>query len=135
MAEWIECGDRFIGADVIRWTEAVWENRRGRSGKAAKIGERRVIAEVLREPNKDGWVRLLVRACEVISDKQSRPFRRPKPLELKKGDEIKRQRKTLVRGKPERLPWSDESARGIAASKFLGNREPAFSASKEQDDN
>lgn len=120
MPEWIECGDRFIGADVIRWTEAVWEPRRSQSGKAVKIGERRVIAEVLREA--DGWVRLLVRGCEVISDKQSRAFRRPKPLELKKGQEIKRQRKTLARGKLERLPWSDENAREIVASKFLGNR-------------
>jgi hypothetical protein len=28
-----------------------------------------------------------------------------------------------MRGKPERLLWSDESARAVVASKFLGNRE------------
>lgn len=128
MLEWIACGDRFIEADVIRWTEGVWEQRRSRRGKAVKIGERRVIAEVLREPDGDGWVRLLVRGCETVSEK---PQRRPKHLLLQKGVEIKRKLTTLARGKPERLPWSDETVRSVLASKFLGNRESVSPSSKD----
>ena len=119
MAEWIGCGDGFIAADVVRWTEGVWERRTWR-GKARKLGERRVTAEVLREADENGWVRLLVRGCETVSEK---PMRRPKTLLLQKGTEIKRGRKTILRGTPERLTWSDESARSIVASKFIGNRE------------
>lgn len=132
MAEWVGCGDGFIAADVIRWTEGVWEHRRSHRRKARKLGERRVIAEVLREADGDGWVRLLVRGCEVTSDKQ---LRRPKTLLLQKGVEIKRSHKTLMRGKPERLKWSDESVRSVLVSRFLGNRELAFFASKEEREN
>lgn len=117
MAEWIACGDGYIEADVIRWKEPVWERRRG---KNRTIGDRLVTAEVLREADEKEFVRLLVRGCEVISET---PQHLQAALLLKKDAEIKRKRKTLTHAKPERLPWSDESARGIASSKFLGNRD------------
>ena len=41
-------------------------------------------------------------------------------LLVPKDQEIRRKRKTIQRGKPERLPWPDESARALAASKFVG---------------
>ena len=44
MEQWIEAQD-FIAADVIRWREGVFHNRR--KGKALRIGERQVAAEVL----------------------------------------------------------------------------------------
>lgn len=131
MAEWIPCGDGFIEADVIRWKEGIWDRRGPRSARAMKIGDRLVIAEVLGEADEEGWVWLLVRGCEVISDKQS--IRRTKPLGLEKDKEIKRQRKTLARGKPERLLWSDENARDVTASRFLGNRKPVPTVSKSKD--
>ncbi|MGQ0619372.1 MAG: hypothetical protein ACT4QA_05560 [Panacagrimonas sp.] len=124
MAEWIACGDGYIEADVIRWKEPVWERRRG---KARKIGDRLVTAEVLREADEKEFVRLLVRGCDVISET---PQHLQATLLLKKDAEIRRKRQTLTRTKPERLLWSDESARGIAASKFLGNRDPLSPPSK-----
>lgn len=101
--EWIEAGD-FIAADVIRWTEAVFD-RKGRSKKAVKIGERRVTAEVLEH---DGdWARLLVRACEITRDEQAgRTVEKFKPE-----TSIKRASKTIRRGKAERLRWNDETKR------------------------
>ncbi|MGD0519833.1 MAG: hypothetical protein ABSA48_01135 [Terracidiphilus sp.] len=39
---------------------------------------------------------------------------------LRKGENIRRKKRTIERGKPGRLLWSDESARAIVASKFLG---------------
>lgn len=117
MAKWIPCGDGFIEADVVRWTEGVWEKRsRRRNARVINVGDRMLTAEVLRE-DAEGWVYLLTRACVVSSEKPGR-----KVAVLSKDQEIRRKRRTIERGKPERLLWSDESARAILASKFLGGR-------------
>ena len=125
MATWIPCGNDFIHADVIRWKESVFAARKKRSARALKTGERLVIAEVLRDGEEDGWVRLLIRGCEILSERTQK-----KVEKLKNGSEVKRQRRTIMRGKPERLAWSDESARALLASRFLGNRKPVSSASR-----
>ncbi len=104
MGEWV-AADPIIEADVIRWTEAVFDRRR-KGKKALRIGERVIVAEVL-ELTKDGWLRLLVRACTITRDDVAR-----KSIPVFKTEErIKRALKTVMRGKPERLLWSDESAR------------------------
>jgi hypothetical protein len=118
MADWISTVGHFIEADVIRWTEGVFRPRRRKNVKAPKLGDRVVTAEVLREDTE--WVYLLVRQCELASVKTGR-LPRQVPL-LHAGDEIKRKRRTLVKGAPERLPWSDENVRSVLASKFLGAR-------------
>ena len=120
MAEWIPTGEHFIEADVIRWKEGVFLPRRGK-GRAPKLGDRVVSAEVLQEDAE--WVHLLVRNCDLCSVKRGR-LEREVPL-LNRGEEIKRKRRTIVRSKPERLTWSDESARALLASRFLGNRRPS----------
>ena len=115
MEQWIEAKD-FIAADVIRWKEGVFDNRR--RGKALRIGERQVAAEVLQR-GEDGWVRLLVRACAITKDDvagRTVQF-------LKAGEQIRRASKTLLRGKVERLRWDDESARAaVLASKPAKSR-------------
>lgn len=123
MAVWIPVGDGFIEADVIRWKEPVFRNRR--SGRAVRVGDRMVFAEVLRESDADGWVYLLVRGSEVVSAKIG--WSHSDVLLPAKGQETKRQLGTIVRGNPERLAWSDESARAVVASRFLGNRDSALS--------
>lgn len=105
MEQWVEAKD-FIAADVIRWTEGVYDNRR--RGKALRIGERLVAAEVLQR-GKDGWVRLLVRACTITKDEMGGRTVQT----LKTGALIRRASKTLLRGKVERLLWGDESARAV----------------------
>lgn len=77
-----------------------------------------MTAEVLRD--EAGWVYLLVRGCEVLSANYGWNIR-DVPL-LPKNTEAKRKRTTIARGSAERLLWSDESARALLASKFLGNR-------------
>ena len=115
-AEWIPCGGGFMEADVIRWKEAVWEKRsRRRHGRAVNAGERMVVAEVISD--KDGWVELLVRGCTIVSEK---PGWLLKPLPTKLA--TRRRRQTIERGNPERLLWSDESARAGLNSMFLGRR-------------
>lgn len=130
MGQWIACGSGFIEADVIRWKEAVWERRGPRQGRAVKIGDRVVIAEVLRDADEEGWVYLLIRGCEVF------PGKTEKKIEaLPKGKEVKRKRATVARGKPERLLWSDEGARALLASRFLGNRKPVSLAPDDAGEN
>lgn len=106
MGEWVSAKDGFIEADVVRWTEGIYEQRRGKKAKARRLGERQVAAEVI-EAADDGWLKLLVRACTIIKDEYAGSAIQP----LRIGDTIKRARKTVERGKPERLLWSDEAAR------------------------
>jgi hypothetical protein len=114
-AAWIPCGSGFIEADVIRWNEGVWQKPRRRRGRAVNIGERVVIAEVVRDEG--GWLDLLVRGCTVANEKPGR-----KVLPLAKNTEVRRKRHTIEKGKPERLLWSDESVRALLVSKFLSCR-------------
>lgn len=101
---------------MIRWTEGVFHNRR--RGKALRIGERQVAAEVLQR-GEDGWVRLLVRACTITKDEAAGKAIQP----FKSGEQIRRASKTLLRGKVERLLWDDESARAaVLASKPAKSR-------------
>ena len=102
-------------ADVIRWKEGVWEKRRRLRGRAVNAGDRMVIAEVVRD--QDGWVDLLIRESSIVSEK---PGWLLKPLP--KNVEVRRRRRTIERGNPERLLWSDESVRAALKSTFLGKR-------------
>lgn len=103
MDQWIEAKD-FIAADVIRWTEGIYDRRK--RGKALRIGERQVAAEVI-ERGKDGWVKLLVRASTITKDEVAgRSI-----ILLKPGEALRRGEKTILRGKPQRLLWDDETAR------------------------
>jgi hypothetical protein len=113
VTKWIPCGSGFIEADVIRWIEAAWEKRR--RGRAVNAGDRMVVAEVIRD--EDGWVELLIRESTVVSEK---PGWLLKPLP--KDAAVRRRRGTIERGNPERLLWSDESARAALISRFLGKR-------------
>lgn len=120
MEAWIECGGQFIRADVVRWTEAVFENKtRGR--KPLFLGEREVIAEVQSEPDAKGFLNLLVRGCKVVS--VSKKANAPSPPVLDNATEIRRQKKTLLRNGVQRLAWDDEGARGLVASRFLNEAE------------
>ena len=125
MAVWLPVGDGFIAADVIRWKEPVFKNRR--SSRPDRVGERLVIAEVLRAGDRDGWVSVLVRGSEVVSARIG--WNVSDVLLPPTGKETKRKLTTIVRGNPERLAWSDESARAIVASRFLGPENPALTAS------
>lgn len=103
MDQWIPATD-FIAADVVRWTEGIYDRRK--RGKALRIGERLIAAEVI-ERGKDGWVKLLVRASSITKDEVAG---RAITL-LKPGEAVRRGEKTILRGKPQRLLWDDESAR------------------------
>lgn len=80
-----------------------------------KIGEREVIAEVLDGPDAEGWVTLLVRDCQLLTEHL-------KSGQFKPGTQMRRKAATVLRGAPARLKWSDEAARGsVKGSRFLAN--------------
>ncbi|WP_133366242.1 hypothetical protein [Qipengyuania sediminis] len=114
MDQWIPATD-FIAADVVRWTEGIYDRRK--RGKALRIGERLVAAEVI-ERGKDGWVKLLVRACTITKDE----FAGKSILPLKAGEQVRRGERTILRGKVERLKWNDEGARAMVLSSFAKSR-------------
>ena len=111
-AEWIPCGSSFIEADVVRWSEGVWEKPcRRPEGKSIHVGDRAVTAEVPRIDG--GWVDLLVRDGKVVSEKSGW-----KVAPVATGTEVRRKRRTIKKGKPERLLWSDESVRALLVSRL-----------------
>jgi hypothetical protein len=112
MSEWVFCQDGFIETDVIRWEEPVWEQRGPRQGKSVIIGERLLTAEVLEEDEEGGWVKLLVRDCKVLKDKTNGR----KNLTEKKDAQIRRQRRNVIKGRPERMLRDDESVRADLCS-------------------
>ena len=114
MAIWLACAEGFIVADVIRWREGIWERRGPRgSARSMKIGDREVIAEVIDGPDDDGFVTLLVRDCVVLTPHL-------KAGAIGREDQIRRKAATIMRGAPARLPWQDETARGVVrGSRFL----------------
>jgi hypothetical protein len=131
MAVWISVGDGFIEADVIRWKEPVFKNRGW--GEPVRVGDRVVTAEVLREADKDGWVYLLVRHSEVASARTG--WQLSDILLPATGKETRRRLRTILRGNPERLAWSDESARvSVVASQFLSNPNPASPVAPDPDE-
>lgn len=115
MSYWLKCGADFIIPDVIRWTEAVWpeQKRRSKKRKPTKLGERRVTAAVMTLDSRD-YVRLSVIKDEIIDNKYGMPLK-----QLKKGEVIVRKKSTIAKGHPERMKWSEESARSLAVSRFL----------------
>lgn len=122
MEAWVECGAAFIKADVVRWREAVFEERR-KGRKPSFLGEREVVAEVVGDIDSQGFAKLLVRDCRVISTSKKAGL--PLPPVLANGEEIRRRDKTLLKNGLHRLPWDDEAARDMVASKFLSGPSPA----------
>lgn len=115
MDQWISAKD-FIAADIIRWTEGVFDRRR-KGKKAMRIGERQMVGEV-QHRGEDGWVRLLVLSSTITKDEI---YGKAIPS-MKPGVQLRRGVSTLMRGKPERLIWSDESARDAVLGKFRGSQ-------------
>jgi hypothetical protein len=120
MIKWLACGDKFTTGDVLRWKEPDWFLKGRRKKEFFKKGERRVTAEVA-STDKKGYVHLVVRKCEVVSDHSFRGVK-----VLKAGERIMRKRATLKKHKAERMTWAGtdgEGARtavtGVVVSRFL----------------
>jgi len=112
MARWIPCGGEFPEGDVIRWYEHAWKRKARKSDRSKTIGVHRIRGQVL---GRDGeWVRVQVEHCETLQDA-------PGEIDNIEGGEVVRRRaSTLEQGDAERMLWSDESARAVVTSRFMG---------------
>src|SRR5580693_8343366 len=100
MTKWLPCGEKFTIGDVLRWTEPDWFLKGRRKKEFFRKGERRVTAEVASIDRK-GYVHLVIRKCDVVSD---RSFHGVKTLKV--GELIMRKRATLKKHKAERMVWA-----------------------------
>ena len=116
MQKWVPCDGNYITGDVLRWKQPIWSDevpKRSKKKKVTRLGERCVTAAVLTVDSK-GFVRLSVMKDEIVDNKYQMPLKT-----FKKDEVIVKKRATIAKGKPERLKWSDESARSLAVSRFL----------------
>lgn len=116
--QWIPCHNGFIQADVIRWREGIWE-RGPRQKKSQCVGNRMVVAEVLAEPDEDGFVTLLVRACTLLPRRPGEEASKTGALKI--GETLRRKNATVMRGDVERMTWPDgEGVRqSLVGSRFI----------------
>ena len=114
MPKWIPRGGKFIIGDVVRWKEAVRVEKGRRKKKLIRVGERRATAEVPATDRK-GFVCLSVCKCEILANLAARALE-----PFKKGDGVRRARRTRGRGSGARLAWSGEDARAHVTGRFPG---------------
>jgi hypothetical protein len=93
VATWIPCGEGFIDADVVRWTEAVWKRGRRKGRRAVRVGARSVTAQVARIDTQ-GWVALHVIESRVTEEAQGRSVAEV----FANGQELRRKRSTMTLG-------------------------------------
>ena len=113
---WSSDVSRLAVSDVLRWSEAIWPERkraRGKGRKAAPWGEQRVTAQLL-EVDAKGYLKLRVMKAALTKNEHQMPLKCHA-----KGNVIVKKRDTIMRGQPQRLPWSDEAQRAIEISSFV----------------
>ena len=104
---WMPASKDFIEADVIRWIEAIWSDKKRGRGKNARnvlIGKQQVTGQVTKIDDKFVHVKVI---GAVMIEKDG-----AKPSHLRiEGTIIRKMPATLLKGELERLPWSDEENR------------------------
>lgn len=102
---WLSARD-FIEADVIKWVEGIFERKGKKNPRSVRVGERTVVAEVVRDGMGDDWALLLVLRSELTTSGTD-----GKARALEAGSTVRRKRATILRGSVERLQWSEEDVR------------------------
>ena len=128
----------FIGGDVIRWRDPVWQKGRKKSytgegfggQQLACIGRRVISAAVIEGPDEDGWCSVEVMQYDNHGMTPLDEIFMAPPVEKK----IKRKYKTIMNGEPERLPWEDERARARLVDEVWGNKDHAHFMSMDEDE-
>ncbi|TVQ85284.1 MAG: hypothetical protein EA357_00780 [Micavibrio sp.] len=113
MTEWIPATEDFIEADVIRWTEPVWSDKkrgRGKNAKYVMLAKQSVVGQI---KGKEGdYVLIEVISAEIAPEGENNENKSYQTLRpYAPGSVIRKKPSTLVKNAIERLLWSDESAR------------------------
>jgi hypothetical protein len=102
--------------DVLRWREPVWKPKGRKKSKPVVIGERLLTAEL---KSCDGdWLEF--KLMDSVTTNAELWWKRIP--ELKSDKPLRRKRSTLMKRKPERLPWGGtdgEDVRPRTMSRFL----------------
>lgn len=110
MTEWIPATEDFIEADVIRWTEAVWSDKkrgRGKNAKYVMLAKQSVVGQI--KGREGDYVLIEVISAEITPEGENKTYQTLRPYAP--GSVIRKKPSTLVKNSIERLLWSDESAR------------------------
>jgi len=124
VTEWWELRGGFITGDVIRWRDPVWQKGKKGAGSFGGqemrcVGRRVVSAEVISEPDEDGWCYLLIMQHDNVGAAPLDKILALPPV----GKKVKRKYKTIMNGEPERLPWENESERERLLSEVWQERD------------
>lgn len=119
MAVWLPYPGLLIKRDVVRWTEPVWHPSPYKRKSYPAHGMRRVTAEVL-APLSDKRFLISVIDEKILVNRNGETLQ-PYP----RGVPIFKNRRTIVRGQPERLLWRDEAARARAMTQHLAAVRPS----------
>lgn len=108
---WTQSGE-FVESDVVEWTEAIWPPSHSRRRKRSRPwGKQKVTAQITAV---DGdFVKLTVLRSAIVENIIGSEL---KPHKV--GTTITKKRQTLLRGKPERLLWSEEDVRNVLLEKY-----------------
>lgn len=117
MRIWLPYPGLLIKGDTVRWTEPVWHPSPTKRKSYPAHGLRRVTAEVL-APLSDKRFLIAVTDEKILVNRTGQTLQ-PYP----RGEPIFKNRRTVVRGQPERLMWLDEAARARAMAKHLAIRQ------------
>ena len=98
-------------------TEGVWHPTPEKKKRHPRLGTRRVTAEVLTPLNSKRFV-ISVIDEQILNNKFGGKLQ-PYP----KGVPVYKNRRTVVRGLPERLAWTDETARARTVTRHLAARQ------------
>jgi hypothetical protein len=114
--EWLTDVSRIAVGDVLRWTEPIWPEFKGRRKRKRGVppnGEQRITAQVLELDERRGFHLELMEAI-IVSNRYGVPLK-----VFKKHEKLWRKKEKIERGKPERRILPDESARSLTVSRFF----------------
>jgi hypothetical protein len=110
MTEWIPAAEDFIEADVIRWTEPAWSDKKRGKGKNAKyvmLAKQSVVGQI--KGREGDYVLIEVISAEIAPEAGKTTSQTLYPYEI--GTTIRKKPATLSKNDLERRLWSDETAR------------------------
>ena len=110
MTEWIPAAEDFIEADVIRWTEPVWSDKKRGKGKSAKyimLAKQSVIGQI--KGREGDYVLIEVISAEIAPEAGKMTSQTLYPYEI--GTTIRKKPVTLTKNALERRLWVDENTR------------------------
>jgi len=116
--EWTTDIPRIGIGDVLRWSEPIWPDWKGRRKRFRKRGappngEQRVTAQVF-EKDERGDLHLEVIEAVIVSNRYGVPLK-----VFRKDEKLWRKKEKIERGNPERKIRSDESERSFTVSRFF----------------